>query len=315
MNEFLSSIEASTGLPAGLIGKGATTLALLILALLLRAIILRIIWKRTDNAKVRFIARKTASYTMTIVVAIVLFSIWLEGLSGLPTYLGLLSAGLAIALKDPLANFVGWLIILATKPFTVGDRIQIGTHVGDLIDIRVFRVVLLEVGNWVSADQGTGRILYVPNSKIFLETVANYNIGFPYIWNELPVLVTFESDWRAAKAILKQTVTDIAGTTSADAERSMKEASKTFLLTYRELGPAVFTSVRDSGVLLTIRYLCDPRKRRSTEEAMWERILDAFGAVPSIELAYPTQRFYDRPTEIGLPAGEPESKNDDSSTQ
>ena len=304
MNQLLNSIEVSTGIPPGLIAKGATTVVLLVLAFLIRIIALKIVWKRTDDAKVRFVARKTASYTVTVVVAIVLFSIWLEGLSGLPTYLGLLSAGLAIALKDPLANFVGWLHILGTKPFAVGDRVQIGPHVGDVIDIRVFRIVFLEVGNWISADQGTGRILYIPNSKVFSETVANYNIGFPYIWNEIPVLLTFESDWRLAKALLRQVVMEVAGSTSADAERSMKEASKTFLLTYRELGPTVFTSVRDSGVLLTIRYLCDPRKRRTSEETMWERVLTEFEAIPSIELAYPTQRFYDRRDETRGSSGE-----------
>ena len=64
------------------------------------------------------------------------------------------------------------------------------------------------------------------------------------------------------------------------------------MIMYSKLTPTVYTSVEDSGVLLTIRYMCDPRKRRSSEQAIWEDILRAFAEQPDIEFAYPTQRFY-----------------------
>jgi len=63
------------------------------------------------------------------------------------------------------------------------------------------------------------------------------------------------------------------------------------LIHYRTLTPVVYTSVADSGVLLTIRYLCRPRHRRGTAEALWERILEAVAESPDIEFAYPTQRL------------------------
>jgi len=59
----------------------------------------------------------------------------------------------------------------------------------------------------------------------------------------------------------------------------------------------VYTSVRDCGVLLTIRYLCDPRRRRSYEESIWEDVLHVFAENDDIDFAYPTQRFYDNLTE------------------
>jgi hypothetical protein len=75
------------------------------------------------------------------------------------TFLGLVAAGIAVALKDPLTNLAGWLFILWRRPFTAGDRVQIGEHKGDVIDLRLFRFTLLEIGNWVHADQSTGRLL------------------------------------------------------------------------------------------------------------------------------------------------------------
>jgi len=86
----------------------------------------------------------------------------------------------------------------------VGDRIQIGEHAGDVVDLRIFQFTLVEIENWVAADQRTGRVIHVPNGRVFNEVVANYSRGFEYIWNEVPVRVTFESDWEAAKAILQE---------------------------------------------------------------------------------------------------------------
>ena len=58
------------------------------------------------------------------------------------------------------------------------------------------------------------------------------------------------------------------------------------------LTPIVYTSVKDSGVLLTIRYVCNPRRRRGSEQEIWEDILHAFGKCEDIDFAYPTQRYY-----------------------
>src|SRR2546422_8331017 len=60
---------------------------------------------------------------------------WFVGTSALTTYLGLVSAGLAIALKEPVSNVAGWAFIIWRRPFEVGDRVQIGPHAGDVIDL------------------------------------------------------------------------------------------------------------------------------------------------------------------------------------
>ena len=64
------------------------------------------------------------------------------------------------------------------------------------------------------------------------------------------------------------------------------------MIFYSKLTPTVYTSVRDCGVLLTARFLCAPRQRRGTQQAIWEDILDEFAKCPDIDFAYPTQRFY-----------------------
>ena len=127
-------------------------------------------------------------------------------------------------------------------------------------------------------------------SKIFTETLANYGKGFEYIFNEIPVLITFESDWKKAKDILQNIAKKVGEKSSKAAEKKIKQASKKFLIEKQKVAPEVYTKIEDSGVLLTIRYLCKPNYRRTTEHDIWEQILKEFEKYQDIDFAYPTIR-------------------------
>jgi small-conductance mechanosensitive channel len=232
-------------------------------------------------------------------------SIWFRGFQSISTYLGLVSAGIAIALQTPLVNLAGWFFILWRKPFTVGDRIQIADVRGDVIDQRIFMFSLMEIGNWVGAEQSTGRVVHVPNGKIFSESLANYTAGFQYIWNEIPVLLTFESNWQRAKEILIEIAAKHGEGLTETAEAEIRNAAGKMMIYVGALTPIVYTTVKDSGVLLTIRYLCNPRRRRGTEQQIWEDILHAFHENQDIDFAYPTQRHY-----LNYLEGKPEARAD-----
>jgi len=272
----------------------------LVLALLLIAArrgILALVDRRVHEARLRYKWSKGTSYSVFLVGLILLVQVWFEAIQQVGTFLGLVSAGVAIALKDLVADLAGWGFIMWRRPFDVGDRIQIGRHAGDVVDIRIFQFTMLEIGNWVGSDQSTGRIIHVPNSLVFQEALANYSAGFPFLWNELPVLVTFESNWRKAKELLEEIAREETADLSGRAAETLRKTATKFLIHYRTLTSTVYTSVEDSGVLLTIRYLCEARKRRGTAQALWERILDTFAQQADVDLAYPTQRVYLNPLE------------------
>lgn len=293
MEELSRLIAEALGYPdrQTLIYNILVTLLILVILWIVRRSTLLLVNKRTHDSKVRYNWRKGTAYAVYGLGIVLVSRVWFEGVTSLTTYLGLLSAGLAVALKDPIVNVAGWLFIIWRRPFEVGDRIQMGDHAGDVIDLRIFQFTILEIGNWVEADQSTGRIIHIPNGKIFTVDQANYSRAFSYIWDELPVLVTFESDWKKTKKILQE-IADSQDSLEDDAREKIREASGKYLIHYHKLTPRVYTSVLDSGVLLTIRYLCEPRQRRLRQETLWEAILDAFAAESNIDLAYPTQRFY-----------------------
>jgi len=297
MQDIFEDFQIWKGIDPDLQSKLLTSLLIIVGLSLIRWIIVRIIWVRTDNVKTRYQWRRALNWIYLVLFLLLISPIWIEKFKSVGTFLGLLSAGIAIALKDLLANFAGWIFILARKPFRIGDRVQIENHAGDVIDIHVFRFTILELGYWVDADQTTGRVIHIPNGKIFTSALANYHAGFNFIWNEIPVLITFESNWRKAKEILTRIVEEHAEKISETVEKEIKEASKKFMIYYTILTPTVYTTVKDFGVMLTIRYLCRPRQRRGSEQAIWESILQRFGKSKDIDFAYPTQRFYNNLTE------------------
>ncbi|MFW6281846.1 MAG: mechanosensitive ion channel family protein, partial [bacterium] len=105
-------------------------------------------------------------------------------------------------------------------------------------------------------------------------------------------LITFESDWQKAKKILLDIALEQSGEMKDLARKKIREASKKFLIFYGNLSPIVYTRVKESGVLLTIRYICEPKKKRTSESIIWEEILNAFSQDVNIDFAYPTNRFY-----------------------
>lgn len=84
---------------------------------------MRIVWNRTKEVKLRYEWKRSLSLIIPLIGAIIIGAVWLPAFKQFGAFLGLFSAGLAIALKDPLTNFAGWIFLLFRKPFVVGDRV------------------------------------------------------------------------------------------------------------------------------------------------------------------------------------------------
>jgi small-conductance mechanosensitive channel len=291
--EHLNEFEKMIGsLGAGFLTKFATSIAIIIVLWLIRYLVLRFLRKRVKDAKQKYKWRKYITYVIVPLGIYMVANVWIEEFQSISTYLGLLSAGIAIALREPLVNLAGWLFIIWRHPFSVGDRIQIGNNFGDVVDQRIFQFTIMEIGNWVDAEQYTGRMVHVPNSKVFTEVQANYSDGFSFIWNEIPILVTFESDWHKAKKILIEIALRHGKDFGENAEREVNKSQSDLMIYNPDFMPTVYSSVRDSGVELTIRYTTPLRKRRTTEQAIWEDVLEEFAKHEDIDFAYPTTRYY-----------------------
>jgi len=297
LNSIKEIIQNYLGIHPSVQSQLFSTFLVIFVLWIIRIAISKTIIERLDDYKDRYFWTKSLRTTTLILALLILSRIWFGIFESVGTFLGLLSAGLAIAFKDLLVNIGGWLFLITRKPLAIGDRVQIGDITGDVIDIRLFQFSVMEIGNWVDADQSTGRIVHIPNGLVFSKWQANYTAGFEYIWNEIAVLLTFESDWKKAKQILTEVLDKHALNLSKETQKQIKEASKKFMIIYKTLTPIVYTSVKDSGVMLTMRYLCHVKQRRGTEQTIWEEVLERFAEHKDIDFAYPTTRFYNNKME------------------
>ena len=251
---------------------------------------IRVINRRVENLKSRHTIRKNAAYLVNFLLIVSVIFVWLQRLNSLTIFLGFASAGLALALQEVILSVAGWFMIIARHPFEVGDRIEMAGVKGDVIDIRVLQTSLLEIGNWVDADQSTGRIVNIPNSAVFKNPNFNYNRGFEYIWNEIPVMVTFESDWRRGQEIMMVHAEKIVEGLGDRVKRRIDRMTNRYMIYYEKFTPIVYVDIQDSGVRLTLRYLTEAKKRRSTTDELSRAILDDFAKEPDVNLAYKTLR-------------------------
>lgn len=270
--------------PIATYGSIAVAIAWLALHLGVRA------WRVRSKlpAEERYRRSKFASTVAFVVAIIAVALLWARLLQHKGTFFGLLGAGLAVALREPLLALAGRVAIFAGHMYNVGDRIEISKMSGDVIDVGLFYTRLMEVGNWIHADQATGRILQFSNSIIFVNPVFNYTQNFNYLWDEITLPVTYASDIGAAKQLMLSAADEYTNAFLHTAEEALERLQSSFIVPKVELKPAVFTEVTDNYVKLNLRYIVDPRKRRVAKSFLWDHILPQVRANKDIQMGSST---------------------------
>ncbi len=244
------------------------------------------------NLMIKHKTRRAIMVASSLIFITALVIIWASSLEGLGAFFGLVAAGIALSLQEVILCVVGWMLIALKKPYDIGDRIEINGTIGDVIDIRLFQTHLLEVGNWVEADQSTGRIVHMPNSAVFRGKVSNYTKGFPFIWNELKTVITFNSDMHTAKEIILRQAQEEAEKIENEVRRQISRMQREYAISYQHFSPITYTNIEAHGIALTLRYLTPVRMRRETTSKICEGILEEFAKNDTIALAYPSQTIY-----------------------
>ena len=304
----LHSASVAIGTNPVFIQKIVSTVIALVLLWALRYLVNKIVTKRAPNTKIEYRCHKAIGYITVGIGIFLLARIWVEGFESISTIIGLASAGIAIALKDPIINIAGWGYILWEDPFSVGDRIEIGEFKGDVVDQQLMQFTIMEIGNWIHGDQNTGRMIHVPNGMIFHAPLSNYSDDFAYLWDEKEVRLTFESNWKRAKEIIQEILEEYTKEVSKEAEKALRKASHKFMIMQdnRKFVPHVYTQVTEYGVMLDAHYIVEYSKRRKASHEIWEKILTEFNKCDDIMFAYPTWRIHNKADMQPFVAQEPE---------
>lgn len=241
-------------------------------------------------------SRRTAFWTrqgihlLSAAIGLVgLCSIWFDNPARLATAFGLVTAGLAFALQRVITAFAAYFVILRGKTFNVGDRIVMGGVRGDVIELGFIQTTIMEMGQpppvqnadpamWVRARQYTGRIVTITNDKIFETPVFNYTREFPFIWEEILIPITYDTDMKQAEQIILDAVRGHTMKISEVGETFLAELERRYLVQRNEFEPRVFVRLTDNWVELSVRFIAPDHGVRELKDKISRELLERFNA-------------------------------------
>ena len=274
------------------------------LGALAKRLVVRLVDGRTHPDRL-FWGKQAVHLVGAGVLLLGLVSVWFDDPSSLIGTLGLVTAGLAFALQKVVTSVAGYFVILRGNNFRVGDRIVMGGVRGDVLAVRFTQTVIMEMGQppsvqaatpeiWVRSRQYTGRVVSVPNAKIFEEPIYNYSAEFPFIWEEMTVPVSYKDDRAAAERVLMEVAAEHAVPPDRVGADQLRGLQRRYPLRPIDLGPAVFYRLTDNWLELTVRFVAEEFGVRGLKDKMSRDILRKFDAA-GVGLASATSEI------VGLP--------------
>jgi small-conductance mechanosensitive channel len=272
-----------------------TLIALSILYLIFKVVLDKAVADKLEDPRLRYSFRKAVSFAYVIVLFIAIITIWIPNPEALLVAYGLMAAGIAVALSDLFKNLAGGIILFFTRPFSVGDRIELAGEFGDVIDVDLMYTTLMEIREWVDGDQATGRLNIVPNGLILTSVVNNYTKDNMFIWDEITIPVTYKSDWRAASKIMLETVKNETGAIIKQSNKEYVHLRDKYYLQKKPTEPGVFVKLTDNWIQLAVRYMTPARERRALHNKLSNTMLSKIEKSKNITVASATYEI------VGLP--------------
>jgi small-conductance mechanosensitive channel len=235
------------------------------------------IQKKIEGRK-EYLINQTIQIILNVLEVVFLLFIWNEYIQSLMTLISVTSAAMTIALRELILNFFCGIYIKMKKPFQVEDRIEVKGIRGDVMNISSLNFEVLEISTKDDHGQSTGVIVTFPNSVVFSEPVRNLNKGFKYVWDELTVKVTMDSDLVKNKQELYKIVNniEIIKNIPKKMKAQINDINTTNRVYFNKYDPTIYTKIVGDHIELTIRYLMHPKKGRYVESVIWNKILEKY---------------------------------------
>jgi len=156
------------------------------------------------------------------------------------------------------------------------------------MDISLLRTTVMEVGEWVKADQYTGRVVTVANRTVWVSPVYNFTQHWGYLWDEITLPITYESDWQRAAEIMLEQGQTYTKELQADAEAKLSRMLDRFPLKETKVEPTLYLAMTDNWIELTLRFVVDAQERRMVKGQLHRDLLQHIQAEKKIAVASTT---------------------------
>jgi len=265
-------------------------LGFLLIAVFVTAAIWRVLtFRYVQDLRRRRQLLQLRKLTVALVVVLVLLFGFANQLGTLATVMGLAAAGIALALQNVILSFAGYFFVTGRYGIKAGDRIQLAGISGDVIEVGLFKLALMELTGGGSTHQPTGRVVVFPNSIIF-QSNGNFFKQAPgtnFVWNELKLMLAPECDYRLVEKRLVEVVENVYARYRDTVQRQHCDLERDLSLQLEPPRPQSRIRLGQNGIELTIRYPADTRHAvQIADEISW-RVLDAIAQEPALRFAVP----------------------------
>ena len=224
------------------------------------------------NTIVRYKSQKGVEIVGYIFLVILTLSYFTGNIKDFTLAIGLFSAGIAVTLQELFLSIAGSLYIFFVKVYKPGDRIEINGIKGDIIDIDSIYTTMMEIGEWVSSDNYSGRIVKLSNAFVFKGPIYNYSRDFPFIWDEFNIPIRYGSDIELAKEIIIKVASETLSNYTINSKDKWKDIVNKYYIEDAQLDPALAITLTDNWIQFNLRYIVDYKKRRFTKHLLNDQI-------------------------------------------
>jgi hypothetical protein len=254
-------------------------LAIAIIGLLLDHWLKRILGnmsiERRRVATLRSATRVTLQIGGVLVVLLIIFG----PPNDLGTFLGLAGAGLTVALKDFIISFIGWFVLMGKNGIRLGDWVEINGVTGEVVELGMFRTVLLETGNWTDSGHPTGRRVTFTNSFAVEGHYFNFSTSGQWLWDELRIFLPSGQDPYPIIDAIQQKVVEATSESTQKAAQEWKRSA----VSRGEMGaitaaPALNVKPVIGGTEVSVRYIAGANERSQLRAKLNHAAVDLLGA-------------------------------------
>lgn len=261
--------------------KVISSAVVLVIFYLLRFISFKIFDRKIENVRKRYLIRQTISYVAIFILTLTFVVIWVDWFRTVITFFSLVLGALILTSKEVISNFLAYSIIIWRSLFQVGDRIQIGSTIGDVLEVGPMYINVSEISNWVGADDYTGRMIKIPNSAVLTMNVSNYSKSSSIIWDEVNFYTTSDVNLQKAKTIALEIISKYHHVLTKH-EIVDIESDKGDLM-FLSQTPEVFITMDNNRIKFACRYACKFTKRRSNQNHIFEELITEFQKADDIQ--------------------------------
>jgi small-conductance mechanosensitive channel len=276
-NEWRDSIgrESKYVLRSVLVRVVGIFLALAVI-LILSEIWRRITFRYVSDARRRrqFLVMRRVVIGFLIVIVLVLG--FVSEFSSLATFAGFITAGIAVGLQAVLLSVAAYFFVIGRYGIRVGDRISIAGITGDVVDIGLVRLYLMELGGSGLDFYPTGRIVMFSNSVLFQAGTPLFKQipGTEYAWHEVVVIIVLGGNHKGAQEKLVAAVNAVYSKYKQEIERQHAAVERRVDIQIGMPQPEAHLQFADTGLELLVRYPVEIRKAPEIDEEMTRKVLD-----------------------------------------